>query len=39
MNFSVGLNNRTLVSDASRGRYEVKETDQKTVSWELGSCE
>ena len=39
MNFSVGLNNRTLVSDASRGRYGVKETDQKTVSLELGSCE
>ena len=39
MNFSVGLNNRTLVSDASRGRYRVKETDQKTVSLELGSCE
>ena len=27
----MGLNNRTLVSDASWGRYGVTETDQKTV--------
>ena len=35
MNFSVGINNRTLVSDASRGRYGVKETDQKTLFYKV----
>ena len=35
MNFRVGLNNRSLVSDASWGRYGVTETSQKTVSWSL----
>ena len=35
MNFRVGLNNRSLVSDASWGRYGVTETIQKTVSRSL----
>ena len=35
MNFRVGLNTRSLVSDASWGRYGVTETIQKTVSRSL----
>ena len=35
MNFRVGLNNRSLVSNAFWGRYGDTETFQKTVSWSL----
>ena len=35
MNFRVGLNTRSLVSDASLGRYGVTEKIQKTVSRSL----
>ena len=35
MNYRVGLNNRSLVSNAFWGRYGDTETFQKTVSWSL----